>query len=93
MSQIIQIAATIPPSAARNRNIGWFSSTNRLPALRRLVLYETQTSIRLGHIDEGGKWRRFDGVSESEQVLSWTIAKIAQTAMPAKNQQTSAPND
>ena len=76
MSQISPIGSVVSPFAVQNSDNGWFSSKKQLPAPRCLVLYETQTSMRLGYVDEAQNWRRIDGLTENEKVISWLTAKI-----------------
>jgi hypothetical protein len=39
------------------------------------VLYQTATSQQLGYLDEGQRWRRLNGQSETDAVLSWVARK------------------
>lgn len=32
--------------------------------------------MRLGYVDEAQNWRRIDGLTENEKVISWLTAKI-----------------
>ena len=53
---------------------GWFSAERQLPAPGRIVLYQTDTGQRLGYMDEHQQWRRLNGQTESEKVISWIVA-------------------
>lgn len=53
---------------------GWFSTERQLPAPRRIVLYQTGAGQRLGYMDEHQQWRRLNGQTEPEKVISWVVA-------------------
>ena len=39
------------------------------------MLYQTATSQQLGYLDEGQRWRRLNGQSETDAVISWVARK------------------
>jgi hypothetical protein len=82
MFQIAPIAFNggISADAGQSGSPRWFSTERRLPAVRRVVVYNTATAQRLGYIDETQRWRRMDGQSESEAVASWMTANRATQA-------------
>jgi hypothetical protein len=62
------------PSARVRDSEHWSAVERQLPAARRLVLYETQSRIQVGYVDESAQWRRLNGALETQQVLSWMVA-------------------
>jgi hypothetical protein len=79
MFQIGAVNALVGATST-TRQRGWFSTERQLPAPRRIVLYQTDTGQRLGYVDEHQQWRRLNGQTESEKVISWVVA----TTRPAK---------
>ena len=63
------------PEVGRRANEVWFSAERQLPAARRIVLYQTATSQQLGYLDEGRRWRRLNGQTETDAVISWVARK------------------
>jgi len=79
MSEIAPVGNAMMRAEGPGDSETWFSPDRQLPAPRRLVLYETDRWIRLGYIDEMKQWRGLDGEPESQNVISWLVAKLAPT--------------
>ena len=79
MSEIVPVGNATMRAERPDDSETWFSTDLQLPAPRRLVLYETDRLIRLGYIDEMKQWRGLDGEPESQEVISWLVAKVALT--------------
>ena len=75
MSQTLSAVNALNGATVPKPSEEWFSTYHKLPAPRRLVLYETQNQICLGYIDEMKQWRGLNGEMESNDVISWMVAK------------------
>jgi hypothetical protein len=75
MSSIASAVSVSRPELGRRVIENWFSAERQLPAPRRVVLYQTATTQQLGYLDEGNRWRRLNGQTETEPVVSWVAKK------------------